>query len=233
MLKKTLFTSMEGMQITTVSSWLKSVAEESYLGKIPMTVVSNGLNSEVFKPTEGDIREKYGLQDKQMLLGVASGFGERKGLYDYINLSKRLPPQYKIVLVGVTVSDKKELPDSIIAVDRTNGSEELAAFYTCADVLLSLSYEETFGLTIVEAMACGTPAIVYDNTAQPELITPETGRVVSTGDLDALEKAICEVCGKEKTAYAEVCRNHAVQYDETLSYQKYLEVYKSVINRTK
>lgn len=231
-LKKSLFTSMEDMQITTVSSWLKSVAEASYLGKFPITVVPNGVNSVAFKPTERTIRETYGLQNKKILMGVASGFGERKGLYDYINLSKRLPPQYKIVLVGVMESDKKELPDSIIAVDRTNGSEELAAFYTCADVLLSLSYEETFGMTLIEAMACGTPAVVYDNTAQPELITPETGRVVPTGDLEALEKAIFDVCVKDKSVFAEVCRNQAVQYDEALSYQKYLDIYKSVINRT-
>ena len=230
-LKKSLFTSMEDMQITTVSSWLKGVAEQSYLGKFPITVVPNGLNSGVFKPTEGNIRERYGLQGKKILLGVASGFGERKGLFDYINLAKRLPSQYVIVLVGVMESDKKELPDSIIAVDRANGAEELAAFYTSADVLLSLSYEETFGLTIVEAMACGTPAIVYDNTAQPELITHETGRVVPTGDLDALEKAISDICGKDKASFPEACRNRAVQYDEALSYQKYLDIYQTVINK--
>ena len=232
-LKKDLFTSMEDMQITTVSSWLKGVAEESYLGKFPITVVPNGLNSIAFKPTVGIIREKYGLQGKKILLGVASGFGDRKGLYDYIQLAKRLSASYKIVLVGVMESDKKELPDSIIAVDRANGAEELAAFYTCADVLLSLSYEETFGMTIVEAMACGTPAIVYDNTAQPELITPETGSIIPTGDLDALVKAIKGICGKEKSAFEETCRNHAIQYDEAMSYQKYLDIYKSVINKTK
>ena len=55
-----------------------------------------------------------------------------------------------------------------------------------ADILLSLSYGETFGMTIAEANACGVPAIVYNNTAQPELVSSETGRLVSTGNVEEL-----------------------------------------------
>lgn len=230
-LKKSLFTSMPLMHITTVSGWLKGVAESSYLNKYPIIFVPNGIKTDVLKPVDSDIRERYHLQDKKMLLAVAIGLDERKGLYDYVKLSGILPKQYQLVLVGLTDEERKSLPDSIIAEKRTNGVKELAAYYSAADALLSLSYEETFGLTIVEAMACGTPAIVYDNTAQPELITDETGKVVPTGDIDSLIKAIEEVCAKPKESYTEVCRKHAIQYDEALSYQKYLDIYKSVINK--
>ena len=230
-LKKNLFSSMPVMNITTVSSWLKGIAETSYLNKYPVTVVPNGIKSEVFTPAASDIKEQYGLQGKKLLLAVAIGLDERKGLYDYIKLAERLPEQYKLMLVGLTEEEQKALPKTIIGVKRTNGTKELAAYYSAANVLLSLSYEETFGLTIVEAMACGTPAIVYNNTAQPELITPETGRVVPTGDIDALERAISDVCGKDKASYTEACRNRAVQYDEALSYQKYLDIYQTVINK--
>lgn len=224
-LKKNLFTSMPQMHITTVSGWLKGVAESSYLRKFPITIVPNGIKTDVLTAVDSDIRERYHLQDKKMLLAVAIGLDERKGLHDYIKLSEILPKQYQLVLVGLTDEERKALPDNIIAEKRTNGMKELAAYYTAADVLLSLSYEETFGLTIVEAMACGTPAIVYDNTAQPELITPETGKVVPTGDIDSVVKAIEEFCSKPKDSFSEVCRKFAVQYDETLIYQKYLEIY--------
>jgi len=228
-LKKQLFTEMKKMRITTVSSWLKGVAEQSYLRKFPVDVVPNGVDTKRFVYTEGDVRERYGIGDKKLVLAVASGFEERKGIHDFVKLSKVLSKEYQLLLVGTNDSDKKTLPDSVIAVSRANGASELAAFYSAADVLLSLSYEETFGLTIVEAMACGTPAIVYDNTAQPELITPETGSVVANGDVEGVKKAIEEVCAKGKAYYSEACREHALHYDEKKSYQKYLDLYVQVL----
>lgn len=232
-LKKTLFTSLEKFQITTVSSWLKNVATLSYLSKYTISIVPNGVNTEMFRPTESKIRQRYGLENKKVLLAVASGFGERKGLNEYVALASKLSPEYQLLLVGVSKSDKKVLPNSIITINKANGAEELAAYYTTADVLLSLSYEETFGMTIVEAMACGTPAIVYDNTAQPELITAETGKVVPTGDLDSLIEAIEDICSKPKDEYSNACRSHSLEYDEKVSYQKYMNIYDSVINQGK
>lgn len=48
--------------------------------------------------------------------------------------------------------------------------QTVAAFMTAADVLLSTSYSEGFGLTSIEAQACGTPVVVSDFSAQPELV---------------------------------------------------------------
>lgn len=223
--KKSLFTSMSMMYITTVSNWLKGIAESSYLKNYPVTVVPNGIKTDVFTPTLSQVKEQYGLQGKKLLLAVAIGLDERKGLNDYIKLAEMLPEQYQLMLVGLTEEEQKALPKSIIGVKRTSGAKALAEYYSAADVLLSLSYEETFGMTIIEAMACGTPAIVYDNTAQPELVTPETGLVVANGDVDGAKKAIEEVCSKGKTYYSKACREHALEYDEKKCYQKYLDLY--------
>lgn len=230
-LKKGLFTSMPVMHITTVSNWLKGIAEASYLKKYPVTVVPNGIKTDVFVPEPTTIKEQYGLQGKKLLLAVAIGLDERKGRYDYIKLAEKLPVDYQLMLVGLTEEEQKALPKRIIGVKRTNGAKELAAYYSAADVLLSLSYEETFGLTIAEAMACGTSAIVYDNTAQPELITPETGKVVPTGDVDAVLSAIEEVCSKPKESYSAACRKHSLAYDEKVTYQKYLDIYTAILNK--
>ena len=225
MLKKRLFTAIDKMRITTVSSWLKGVAEESYLKKFPIDVVPNGIDTNSFINTASDIRERYKIGNKKIVLSVASGFGERKGINDYVKLSKLLPPDYQLLLIGTDRRDQKVLPSNVIAIDRANGASELAKYYSAADVLLSLSYEETFGLTIIEAMACGTPAIVYNNTAQPELITAETGIVVPNGDIEKVKTAIEEVCAKGKEYYSSACRERALGFDQKKSYQKYLDLY--------
>ena len=224
-LKKRLFTAMDKMRITTVSSWLKGVAEESFLNKFPVDVVPNGIDTNSFVFSASDLRERFKIGNKKLILSVASGFGERKGINDYVQLSKLLTSDYQLLLVGTDRRDLKVLPSNVIAIDRADGAAELAEFYSAADVLLSLSYEETFGLTIVEAMACGTPAIVYDNTAQPELITAETGIVVPNGDIEKVKTAIEEVCAKGKDHYSLACREHALEYDQKKSYQKYLDLY--------
>ena len=230
-LKKRLFSDLQEMYITTVSTWLKGIVSKSYLSKYPITVIANGIDTEIYKPTKGFIRTHYKLSDKKILLSVATGFEKRKGIDDYVKLSKILPDEFRLLLVGANENDKKVLPENVIVVTRAKSPKELAAFYSAADVLLSLSYEETFGMTIVEAMACGTPAIVYDNTAQPELITPETGKVVPTGDVDAVLSAIKEVCSKTKESYSEACRKHSLEYDEKVSYQKYLDIYSAILNK--
>lgn len=230
-LKKALFTSLQVMHITTVSNWLKGIAEASYLRKYPISVVPNGIKTDLFTREPSDIKERYGIQGKRLLLAVAIGLDERKGLYDYIKLAESLPKDYKLMLVGLTKEEQNSLPKSILSMGRTKGAKELAAYYSAADVLLSLSYEETFGLTIVEAMSCGTPAIVYNNTAQPELITPETGKIVPTGDVEAVIKAIKEICSKPKESYFEACHRHGLEYDEKMSFQNYLDIYSAILNK--
>ena len=113
-------------------------------------------------------------------------------------------------MVGVPERLVSELPKNIIALPRTESVEELAALYSAADVVLNLSYEETFGLTTAEGFACGTPGIVFDSTASPELVTPETGFVVKAGDIDGVISAIEAIRSRGKSAYAAACRSRAL-----------------------
>jgi len=82
------------------------------------------------------------------------------------------------------------------------------------------------GLTSVESMACGTPVVVYDATASPELVTKETGRVVTPGDIPAVAKAINSLLEKEKAEYMEVCRERVLEnFEEMSNFRKYLDLY--------
>ena len=229
-LKKELFTALNKMRVTTVSTWLKNRAAQSYLNKYPIDVVPNGIDTSLFVNTGGSIRDRLKIGDKKLLLAVASGFDGRKGINDYVALSRILPCDFQLLLVGANDKDRRMLPDNVISMGRTRDVEELVAYYSAADALLSLSYEETFGLTIIEAMACGTPAIVYDNTAQPELITPDTGRIVPTGNIDALKDTIIAMCSIPKSEFSHACRKRAEQFDERMIYQKYLDIYEEMLS---
>lgn len=191
--KQKLFTSMPNLQLVTVSKWLEGEVKKSFLKNLQCTTIYNGIDLNVFKPTDSDFRKKYGIEDKVIILGVASTWDVRKGLNDFIKLSSMLSDEYRIVLVGVSKEEKTRLPQSILGIERTNSVEELSEIYTASDVFFNASVEETFGLPTVEAMACGTPVIVYDCTALPEVVNDQCGFVVKEHDLksviDCIKKA--------------------------------------------
>jgi len=69
-------------------------------------------------------------------------------------------------------------------------SEALRERYRAADVFVFPSFFEGFGLVLLEAMACGLPAIASEATAGPDILTPDCGKVVPIGNLEALVESL-------------------------------------------
>lgn len=219
--KRKLFTSIPDMTIVTPSEWLAGLVRESYLGKYPVKAIYNGLDIDRFRPTSGDFRLRYGLEGKKIILSVASVWMEKKGLLDILHLAEIIEDQYAIVMVGVTDVQKAMLPDNVIGIERTESVEELVQAYSAADVFVNLSYEETMGMVTAEALACGTPAIVYDATAVPEVVDKDCGIVVKAGDVQAVWEAIRKL---EKTAYPHA-RKRAECFEKSKQFGEYVKLY--------
>ena len=179
--KKRLFTGIPDLHLIVPSYWLESRVKQSFLKEYPVEVVYNTINTEIFKPTPGDFRQKHGLEGKQIILGVASVWDARKGLQDFLALSKLLEDRYRIVLVGLSQLQIDSLPETILGLPRTNSMQQLAEIYSAADIYVNPSTEETFGMTAMEARCCGTEAIVYENTACEEIVNQFGGIAVPRG----------------------------------------------------
>lgn len=190
--KKRLFTGLADVQLYVPSQWLADRVKQSFLGRYPVEVVYNTVNTDIFKPTPGSFRENHGLEGKKIALGVASVWDRRKGLEDFVTLAGKLPENWRIVLVGLTDSQAEKMPSNVICIPRTNSPRELAEIYTAADVFVNLSVEETFGMTTLEALKCGTRPIVYAGTACEEVVNQFGGTAVAQFDWEALLKAMEE-----------------------------------------
>ena len=188
MRKKNSFTGVEKMTIITPSQWLADLVKKSFLGDYPVEVIHNTINTNIFKPTPSDFRQRYGIENKKMILGVANVWEERKGFDDFIKLSAMLDERYVIVLVGLNDKQLKKLPQNIIGMKRTNGQKELAEIYTAADVLVNPTYEDNYPTVNLEAQACGTTVITYRTGGSPESVPEEN--VVEVGDIVALMKKL-------------------------------------------
>lgn len=231
--KKALFTKLQNITMVSASHWLGGIIGKSYLAKYPLRIIPNGIDTEIYAPQNNgaEIRRHLGLEGKFVLIGVGTAWTREKGLYDYYELRKKLSANYAIVLVGMTDKQIAELPEGIVGLPRTKNPHELAELYSMADVLMSLSYLEAFGLTPVEGYACGTPAIVYDRTSTPELITPSTGYVAHAGDIEDVKQKVEALRTKGKAAYTEACRAEALaKYRREDRFGDYIELYENILN---
>ena len=190
-------------------------------------MINNGINLDVFKPTESDFRTKHNLEDKKIILGVASVWEVRKGLDVFIELSKRLDDRYKIVLVGTNDEVDKKLPEGIISIHRTSNQKELAEIYTAADLFVNPTREEVFGLVNAEALACGTPVLTFNTGGCPEVIDEATGIVLKDEDIGSVEQAIFSMCESDKYS-KDACIERAKYFDSGLKYEEYLSLFERI-----
>ena len=227
-LKKSWFTGIQNMVLVANSKWTAQQAQTSYLKDYPIRVIYNGINLSVFQPTDNAFRQHYNLEGKKIVLGVAFDWGTRKGLDVFIELSKRLPESYKIVLVGTNDSIDQELPKNILSIHRTQDAQELAEIYTAADLFVNPTREESFGLVNIEALACGTPGITFRTGGSPEWYDDRCGLVVDKDDIDTLEREIVRVC--ETKSYDESsCMEFAKRFNMYDRYQEYIDLYKEIL----
>lgn len=232
LLKKKLFTGVRNLVIVPVSEWLKELVQQSFLKDYPLHTIHNGVDTDVFSPdcNRRDIRAKYGIGDEFMILGVANVWVKKKGLPDFMELSRLLGKDYKIVLVGLTPQQQKGLPGNVTGVSRTESTEALAGLYAAADLFVNPTWQDNFPTTNLEALACGTPVVTYRTGGSPEAIYPGTGRVVEKGDIRGILSFAQEIKKSGKAEYSTRCRESAVTYfNKNDKFKEYTALYQTLL----
>lgn len=228
--KRKLFTSVKNMTLVTPSEWLAGLVKQSFLKDYPVKVINNGIDLSVFKPIPNNFREKYGIpKDKFIVLGVAFGWGERKGLDVFIELSRRLEQnKFQIVLVGTDKKVDKQLPKEIVSIHRTQNQTELAEIYTEADLFVNPTREDNYPTVNMEAIACGTPVLTFDTGGSPECIDETCGCVVSCDDIDRLTEEIYRIYN-QRPYNKEDCVRKAQSFNNQYKYEMYLKLYQNIL----
>lgn len=227
--KKYSFLQPKKMVIVTPSVWLKDLVSKSFLKKYSCKVIYNGIDLDVFKYTKSDFAKKYGLLNKKIVLGVASTWDERKGLKEFIGLSRLLSDKYKIVIVGVDEKQKQKLPKSILTITRTENINKLVEIYSAADVFVNPTYEDNFPTVNLEALACGTPVIAYNTGGCREQILSNCGNIVPRGNIVKLKEEIEQICKEEKNI--EACKESVKHFEKQKAYKNYLDLFSDMLSK--
>lgn len=232
--KKAAFTSLKVLTIVTVSEWMKGEMSRSFLKDCHYQVIHNGIDLNVFnvQPDDKAVREKYGLCDKKIILGLASIWSKEKGWDDFVKMSEMLNEDEVIVMVGVSEEQQKRLPRNIVAIRRTENVRQLAELYSAATAFVNPTWQDNYPTVNLEAIACGTPVVTYRTGGSIEVITEDTGRIVEQGDVAGLLKAVREIAEKGKVQYTAKCRAFALEnFRKEDRYADYLKLYESLTAR--
>jgi glycosyltransferase involved in cell wall biosynthesis len=228
--KKKWFAGIKDLTIIGVSKWAAEQAKMSFLGDRKILTIYNWVDRNVFYPRKDNVLSNYGV-DKSVftIIGVSASWSPGSSRYeDFIKLSTLIGEDMQIVLVGQSKTEK--FPRNVKHISFIKDANELAKLYSSADVFVHMSTEDTFGKVVAEAMACGTPAIVYDSTALPELIGEGCGYKIKANDVKEAYEYIQLIQKNGKSAYSGNCIRFVQEnFNYQINVKKLITLYESLI----
>lgn len=227
------FQGLYDYRVVGVSDWVSGLARASFLSSEKISTIYNWIDERTFYPRDSsEIKQALKIAGKRVLLGVASVWSIQKGLMDFVEISEQLPDTFCIVLVGKM--PKTFVPSrKFICVDAITSTEQLAAYYSMADIFVNPSQYETFGKTSAESLMCGTPVIAYANTATVEVVAPDCGILVNpSSGVNGLIEAIHTLLQKSKDSYTLSCIAHAkTHFCMDNNILQYLSLYEDLMEK--
>jgi glycosyltransferase involved in cell wall biosynthesis len=167
---------------------------------------SRGVDTELFRP-----RGKQLLDLPRPIWLYFGRVAVEKGIEDFLALE--LPGSKLVVGDGpATATLQRRYPSAHYAGYRFG--EELARYVSCADVFVFPSRTDTFGLVLLEAMACGVPVAAYPVTGPRD--------VVVDGVTGALSEDLGQAARRALTMRSEACREHALEFTWAAATQQFV-----------
>lgn len=233
----------EGVSFIACSQWLASRAKKSSLLKdFSVKAIPNPLDINLFSPqNKVDTRKKLGLPtDKKLILFVAAkvsviwkGFSYFQKSLEILKEQNSHNQDIELIILGESDAEAIEkLPFKAHTLGRISDVNKIVSIYSAADVFVTSSIQENLPNTIMEAMACGTPAVGFEVGGIPEMIKhQQTGFLAEYKSAESLAEGMKWVLFEanheelSKNARQKVLDN----YSEKVVIEQYLEVYRSLV----
>jgi alpha-1,6-mannosyltransferase len=184
-----------------------------YLRSLGLSRVAHqplGVDAAVFNPSRRreDLRRELGIPENTRLLIYAGRFSEEKNIPLLHQAFANLGPRYHLLQVG---GGERRRPASNITVwPYRRDSVELAAVLASADALIHAGTAETFGLVVLEAMACGRPVVGIRAGAVPELIDDSVGVVAARANCALLANAVRDLYDRDVNELGQAARARVI-----------------------
>ena len=232
--RKKYFSAINDLTAVGVSEWIAGEAGRTFFKDKKIVTIHNGIDTEFFEATLSDFRERYGLQNKFVILGTANKWLLPINAETLKTVTEGLPEECVLVLLGCSESQKSGLPKNVVPLDFISDRDELRKAYSAADVFANCTREDTHPLINLEVQSCGTPLVTYRNTGASETVDEKCGFTVETGNAEELLNTILKVKEIGKAALSENCREWIkANFDRDNNYEKYIDLYKKIYKEHK
>jgi len=227
--------------VTAVSRFLKEKTLTNYNIEKDIRVMPNFIDTTLYKPCEKGICKKRIAPNGERILVHTSNFRTVKRVSDTIRILEKVKQEVpcKLLLIGdgpdrsecERLSRELGLYDDVKFLGK---QEALVDILTSADIFLMPSQSESFGLSALEAMACGLPVVSSSVGGLPELVAHnECGYIAEIGDIDRMAKYVVQLLTDQKryNLFSENARNRAVEkFEINKIVPEYERYYEEVLN---
>jgi alpha-1,6-mannosyltransferase len=179
-----------------------------------------GIDSRVFRPRRADersgetLREHLGLDPDTRLLVYAGRFTPEKKLHVLVEAMRKLGERYHLILVGGGQGHELLRGLNVTIIPFKRDQRQLAQLLGSCDLLVHPGDCETFGLIVLEAMACGLPVVAANGGGVAELVDRDTGILAEPNSVDSLAGAIEAIYQRDMARMGQAARRKAAgRYD--------------------
>lgn len=218
------------LTVTGVSTWISSEASRSFLSNRNILTIGNGVDTSIFHPIDSGLKTQLGLEGKFVILGPSNKWLNAVNHNVLWTLSDLLKSDEVLLLFGQR-NPSVPLPPKVKTIGFVKGRKELASLYSCADVFVNVSLEDSFSLLNIEAQACGTPVITYACTGLVDTVDNNCGFTVPQGDALAIYDKIQFLRNNNLLHFSQMCRDYVVaHHNKDIVYQSYIELYEDIVH---
>jgi alpha-1,6-mannosyltransferase len=198
---------------------------------VPHTVYQPlGVDAEIFHPKRraAGLRKRLGLPADARVLVYAGRFAGEKNLPVLLQAFTRLGSPYHLLMIG---GDRRARPTAnVTMLPYRRDSLEFARWLASADALVHAGTKETFGLVILEAMACGRPVVAARASAIPEFVDESVGMLAEPCSAASMADAIAALYERDLDAIGRVAREHVLRrFTWQKSFQAQIMAYASLV----
>lgn len=228
-LKKACFSKIDNLIVVTPSKWLEEQVKKSFFKENSVRTINNGIDVSKFKYVNSVKRKKILSKNySHIILAVAGDWVPKKGLSIIVEMAQ-MKKEWMFVIIGNIPANKDSLikKENIMLVKRTESIEELAEWYSCADVFVNPTLEDNYPTTNLEAIACGTPVATFPTGGSVEIVEKTGYGIVSkekntSSLLVAIEKMI-----ENMPQYGE----YRELLDAKVKFREYIQLYEEIADR--
>lgn len=222
--------SLDSINLVTPSCWLMHETKKTLLKDLPIRVINNGIDIDIFKPRTSNWKKQLHLNDKKVIMSTAMSLTNNKGMKHLQWLAESLPDDYVILIVGNVDSSDIE-SNKIVPLGYTENKEQLAELYSLADVFVNPTLFDNFPTVNLEALACGTPVVTFASGGADEMIDDTVGAGVVTGNDEEMLKNVLH-CANSKASMTDNCRTKAkLKYAQSIMAENYMRLYEEMLSK--